>query len=80
MSMDRKINGAQILQWRPAESELLDERFDAEGILYSGKIPAPKKIDKKNIEKMQQPLSARELQIRNYWHSRRDPIMLLRIG
>jgi hypothetical protein len=78
--MQRKIDGAQILEWRPAESELLDERFDAEGILYSGKIPAPQKINKKTIEEGQHPLSARELQIRNYWHSRRDPIILLQIG
>ena len=79
MSMDRNINNEQVLQWRPAESELLDERFDVEGILYSGKIPAPQKT-RKIVEGGQRPLSALEVQVRKYWHSRRDPVMLLQIG
>lgn len=57
---------------------VLDTRFDTEGILYSGYIPAVEDAVVYDFEKIERDaLSELEISVREYWASMKDPIKRL---
>ena len=67
----------------PVDGDLnwvIDKNFDTDGVIYSGFIPKPEKTYKERAGKQQQkPLTELEQRIRERWHARKDPVMLLKL-
>jgi hypothetical protein len=64
-----------------ADVELIDKRFDMDGVIYSGFIPKPEGDCSECVsEPEQKPLTELERKIRDRWNAHKDPVLVLRVG